>query len=207
MKNQWQSPDALDPFLTWELVLPLTQSAQRFDFVDEILALCAQTRLVRIREVALAVVTLPVTEDPRHYGEVARSRSLLEVLPFQEALCGGDGRVVIESTVFVRDQAGAIIERDASDAGALLRSLEPDADAAWARRFATSHPFVGLWSTTTGGELRVTFAFWCTLLFDESDEELLQRNRPRLQGLHDGLQALARRSRGSVDAPVALLRR
>ncbi|MFZ9345461.1 MAG: hypothetical protein ACO268_09975 [Opitutales bacterium] len=134
-------------------------------------------------------------------------RVMKEVLPqlapsLQVALLAGwrpyageTGRVV------VRDGTGALVERTAADAGALLRSLEP-LEPAFARRFAAAHPFAAGWSTSTAAAITVTVGFFTTLWLPHGDAALEAANAPALDALRTALTALARRRGGRIVAPT-----
>ncbi len=189
MKNRWCSYDATDPILVWELAAPAPTPVERRAIVEAVVAAGRDSGVV-------LVAGWPLREVSRA-GSAERSE---ELLPYEDALFDG-APVPFSSRVFVREgPAGAIVEKESDDAGALLRSLEVFDDV-YARRFAASHPFVGAFSTTSEKSIAVSVCFFATLFFDESDPELLAKNQPGLLQFRSALLTLARSRGGKLLAP------
>lgn len=194
MKNHWCSYDTTDPLLVWELRVPASSSTQTGSEQEQVIdAVCRAGR-------ATGVVDWIGWSDRRVSRPILERRSG-EWLPFEAALFAG-ARVPFISTVFVRDARGAVHPQTAGDAGALLRELEPDLDAAYLRRFAASHPFIGLFSTSTETDLAVHVCFFCNIYFDESDAELFAANQAPLLKFREALLTLARQRGGTLTAPT-----
>lgn len=171
--NRWRCWDAVEPILRWTLRVPLPDEGPasgdgRRRLVADISAILDETGLVRVQSVDVAGAPRFSADEGRSWAEVASQGSAAEVtgagsgelFPFAAALLDGEGRVTLESRVTVSDPSGAATTVRASDAGALLQALEPDLDEAYRRRFAASHPFVGVWSQAGGGFVEVTVGFW-----------------------------------------------
>lgn len=182
MKNRWCSYDATDPIVAWELTVPAPSPAAQQAVVDVVLE-AGRTTGILLTSGRLPTGGLPFEE----------------ALPFEHALFAAE-RVPFASRVFVRDAAGIIVERQSDDAGALLKSLEPMPDAIYARRFASSHPFVGAFSRSNDKSVLVVVCFFASLFFDESDAELHARNQSALLTFRDSLLALARDRGGTLNA-------
>jgi hypothetical protein len=181
-KNRWQSFDTIDPVLVWTLAVPAPQAADRRSVVDELLEAGRSSGVLLAGDGAVGV------------GDA-------ELLPWELALVDG-GQAPWSSRVFVRDALGALVQRTASDAGALLRSLEP-LEPAYARRFAASRPFAAAWSTSTASTVTVQVGFYTSLWFDDADVELAQRNEPALTSFRAAMAAIARRRGGRLVAPLS----
>lgn len=194
MKNHWCSYDATDPVLTWELAVPATASKQVGSEQEQVVdAVCRAGR-------ATGVVDWIGWSDHRVSRPILEQRAG-EWLPFEDALFAGV-RVPFISTVFVRDARGAVHPRTAGDAGALLQELEPGLDDVYRRRFAASHPFVGLFSTSTDQRLAVTVCFFSNVFFDQQDQELFTANQAPLLKFREALLTLARQRGGTLTAPT-----
>ncbi len=192
MKNHWCSYDATDPVLTWELSVPAAASKQPGSEQEQVIdAVCRAGR-------ATGVVDWIGWSDHRVSRPILEQRPG-EWLPFEDALFAGV-RVPLISTVFVRDDKGAVHPRTAGDAGALLRELEPQLDDVYVRRFAASHPFVGLFSTSTESTLAVTVCFFSNVFFDEQDAALFAANQAPLLKFREALLAIARQRGGTLTA-------
>ncbi|MBM4280709.1 MAG: hypothetical protein FJ137_08070 [Deltaproteobacteria bacterium] len=181
-KNRWQSFDGTDPVLAWTLSTPAPTAAERRALVDEVLA---------------AGRTSGVLFDTG--GAVVSGDG--EPLPWGPAVASG-AAAPFAARVFVRDGHGAIVERSAPDAGALLRGLEP-LEPAYARRFAAPRPFSAAWSTSTPTSIAVHVGFFTSLWFDDTDAALLARNEPPLLAFRAALVGTARRRGGRLVAPTA----
>jgi len=194
MKNHWCSYDATDPLLVWELRVPATATTRADSEQEQVVdAVCRAGR-------ATGVVDWIGWSDHRVSRPILEARAG-EWLPFEDALFSGV-RVPFISTVFVRDAKGVIHPRTAGDAGALLRELEPDLDASYVRRFAASHPFVGLFSTSTSSHIAISVCFFCDVFFDERDAELFEKNQQALVKFRDALVAIAQKRGGTLVAPT-----
>ena len=194
MKNHWCSYDATDPLLVWELRVPATSSQQPGSEQEQVVdAVCRAGR-------ATGVVDYIGWSDHRVSRPILEQRSG-EWLPFEDALFGGV-RVPFISTVFVRDARGAVHPRTAGDAGALLQELEPGLDDVYVRRFAASHPFVGLFSTSTDAAIDVSVCFFSNIFFDDQDAELFAANQQPLLKFREALLAIARQRGGTLTAPT-----
>jgi hypothetical protein len=190
-RNRWQSFDGVDPVLVWTLSAPAPRAEERRAIVDEVL------RAGRSSGVLIAA-------DPGTSAAEGRSDSN-EPLPWRAATGAAgaaDAAGSFSARVFVRDMGGSIVERTASDAGALLRGLEP-LEPAYARRFAASRPFSQAWSVSTATAITIHIAFFTSLWFDETDGELLQRNEPALASFRAALSGIARRRGGRLVAPTS----
>jgi hypothetical protein len=181
-KNRWQSFDGTEPVLSWTLSVPAPGSAEQRAVVDEVLAAGRASGVLVAADGAVVV-------------------GAAEPLPWADAAIRGQA-VPFSSTVFVRDAQGAVVQRSASDAGALLRSLEP-LEPGYARRFAASHPFAAAWTTSTSTSIAVQIAFFSSLWFDDTDVELLQKNEPALAAFRASLLGVARRRAGRFVAPLS----
>lgn len=189
MKNRWCSYDATDPLLVWELAAPAPTAVERRAVVDAVVKAGRESGV-------LIVAGWPLREVTK-----ASAGDALEPLPYEDALFSGD-RVPFSSRVSVREgPAGAIVDKESDDAGALLRSLEVFDDV-YARRFAASHPFVGAFSTSLEKSIAVSVCFFATVFFDESDPDLLAKNQVRLLAFRDALLAIARARGGKLVAPT-----
>lgn len=197
MKNHWCSYDATDPLVVWELVVPAAASREAGGEQEQVVdAVCRAGR-------ATGVVDWIGWSDHRVSRPILEQRSG-EWLPFENALFSGV-RVPFISTVFVHDRHGAVSPATSGDAGALLKELEA-LDEVYARRFAASHPFVGMFTTSTDTSLTVAVCFFCNIFFDESDAALWQANQVPLLKFRDALLAIARTRGGTLTAPTSTTR-
>jgi hypothetical protein len=181
-KNRWQSFDGTEPVLAWTLSTPAPTAAERRALVDEVLA------------AGRASGVLIDTGGAVDAGDG-------EPLPWDAAVAAG-AAAPFAARVFVRDGGGAIVERTAPDAGALLRGLEP-LEPAYARRFAAARPFSAAWSTSTPTSITVHVGFFTSLWFDDTDASLLAKNEPALQEFRAALAGIARRRGGRLAAPTS----
>jgi len=190
MKNHWCSYDSTEPILVWELAVP----APAWPPAGQAGPSPQQEVVAEVCRVGRASGFVDVNGFPR-----APSPGT-EWLPFEDDLFAGLP-VPMTSTVIVRDAAGALVQRQSGDAGALLRELEVFDDA-YARRFAAPHPFVGLFSTSTEKTLSIHVCFFSSLYFDESDPGLREANLPRLLEFRAALLAIAQKRGGRLRAPT-----
>jgi len=177
-RNQWQVYDTTEPLLVWHLLLPAPNDDVANAAVDEALQGLAASGL-------LLGAHRPLPDEATVYAGGA--------LPFQ-------------TRVQVRDGSGALVERTATDAGALLRTLEgPTLDVGYARRFAApGRPFVAAWSVRQGATVEVRVAFYSTIAFDERDAAVHAANHARMHDARAALEGLARRCGGRLVAPLTL---
>lgn len=190
MKNHWCSYDSTDPILVWELSVPAPAAPPAGQPPPG----PQQEVVAEVCRAGRATGFVDVIGFPRAPAEGQ------EWLPFEDDLFGGL-QVPLVSTVTVRDAQGALVQRQSADAGALLRELEVFDDV-YARRFAASHPFVGLFSTSTDKTLGIHVCFFSTLYFDESDPELTAANQARLLEFRAALLAIAQKRGGRLNAPT-----
>jgi len=208
MKNQWRSWDTADPVVTWQLELPLTRPAQRFELLAALGRAGDESGVFTLQRVALPELAFRVdgAADNGPWIAAARQHQLAEIFPFEALLLDevaiADRLCVLSTVSFVRPGQGVVTERHA-DAGALLRELDPECEALYAEHFQAHQPFIAPWSSTTATLLRVHFGFWCDLWFDDSEPELLRLNAERLARLRVRLDALARSVSGRFDAGQA----
>jgi hypothetical protein len=180
-RNQWQVYDTTEPLLVWHLLLPAPNDDVANAAVDDALQRLAASGL-------LLGAHRPLPDEATVFAGTP--------LPFQ-------------TRVQVRDERGALVERTANDAGALLRTLEgPTLDAGYARRFAApGRPFVAAWSVRQGATVEVCVAFYSTIAFDDRDADVHAKNQARLEAARAALEGLARRCGGRLVAPLELAAR
>jgi hypothetical protein len=202
VNNRWSSHASAEPAIEWVLSFPDEGPAARRTIAAEVLAAGDATGLFTIARVDVGDLQLAAATNNDAWRAVVDQRGLDHPLPFQDALLEGEGTVEVETTVAVRDHDGAIVEKRASDAGALLRELEPGLSATDARRFAGHKPFVAPWAVLEGGRFEVRFGFWTDLFWLRVDDELRAKNEARLVDLRERLQAIARARKGEASLPV-----
>lgn len=201
MNNVWVCHDSVEPIRSWVMTIPLTHPPQRFDVLDALGALGDQHGVFTISGFALAALPMAINGAASNeaWSSMARQHELPEVLPFFAPLWEQSNAVTFTSTVAVRRAGrGVVVERH-TDAGTLLRELEPGLDDTFYRRFAARRPFFGVWSETTDAALVVTCATWTDLWFNDEDEELLEANGPRMLGFLAGLGMLCTTHGGHLE--------
>lgn len=200
MNNRWSSHASAEPAIEWVLSFPDEGPAARRAIAADVLVAGDATGLFTIARVDVGDLKLPAATTNDAWRAIAEK--LEHPLPFQDALLEGEGTVEVASTVAVRDHGGAIVERRASDAGALLRELEPGLSASDARRFAGHKPFIAPWGVVEAGRFEVRFGFWTDLFWLRVDDELRRKNEARLVDLRERLKAIADARKGTASLPV-----
>jgi hypothetical protein len=192
----FSSYDSFEPVMAWKLALPPGADARAA--ARAILDAGEATELFVVGEIEAAGAR---TANAHAFLESLAAS--VEPLPFADAFYGEGGRVLVETRVTYRNADDALKSERVTDAGALLRRLVPDAEPIWLRRFAASHPFVAIWSTTHEGACTFTLAFWTSLFLDDHDAPVHQENRGRLLKLRAQLVEIAKDAHGELLAPMA----
>jgi len=202
VRNRWSSHETAEAPVEWVLSFPDGGPAARRAIAAEVLAVGEATGMFVVTDVQVGELRLAGATSNDAWTALVDGRALDEPLPFEDPLLGGEGAVVVQTDVWVRDRDGNVVARKAADAGALLRELEEDLDEAHARRFAAHKPFCAPWGERDDGKWEVRFGFWTDLFWLRLDDELRAKNGARLVELRTRLQAIARAHKGTATLPV-----